>query len=405
MGCPDETRARFDLLRPHLRGRFRRLWAAAEALSLGRGGRTQVASITGICVQTITRGIRELQAAEPPIPALTRESGARPVGVIGRPSIERKNPAIVPALERMLADEVAGDPMGDQRWVRSSVRKLRVQLAAEGHPVAFSTIALLLRRMGYSLRVNHKKRTGSHYPDRDQQFRHIAAQKHAFLSAGLPVISVDTKKKEFIGEFKNNGRVWCREATEVNQYDFSTGAECLAVPYGVYDLGRNRGFVVVGVSHNTAEFAVSSIARWWEQRGRIDHPRAGELLMLADGGGGNGNRSRAWKLNLQRMVSDRYGLKLAVCHYPPGCSKWNPVEYRLFSQISINWAGKPLKSLPLMLGYIRGTTTTTGLQVEAVLDEETYRKGQKVTREELNQLRLQAHPDRPTLNYTISPHT
>jgi len=267
------------------------------------------------------------------------------------------------------------------------------------------TIAELLRRMKYSLRVNHKKRTGSQYPDRDQQFKHIAEQKHSFLSAGLPVISVDTKKKEFIGEFKNNGRVWCREATEVNQYDFSTGAECLAVPYGVYDVGKNRGFVVVGVSHNTAEFAVSSIARWWEQRGRIDHPQAGELLMLADGGGGNGSRSRAWKLNLQKMVSDEYGLKLTVCHYPPGCSKWNPVEYRLFSQISINWAGKPLKSLPLMLGYIRGTTTTTGLEVEAVLDEGTYLKGQRVTREELSQLSLQAHPERPTLNYTISPRT
>jgi hypothetical protein len=248
-----------------------------------------------------------------------------------------------------------------------------------------------------------KKRTASRYPDRDQQFRHIAEQKHAFLSAGLPVISVDTKKKEFIGEFKNNGRAWCREATEVNQYDFSTGAECLAVPYGVYDIGRNRGFVVVGVSHNTAEFAVASIARWWEQRGRIDHPEAGELLILADGGGGNGNRSRAWKLNLQRMVSDKYGLRLAVCHYPPGCSKWNPVEYRLFSQISINWAGKPLKTLPLMLGYIRGTTTTTGLEVEAVLDEDTYLKGQRVTGEEFSRLNLQAHSERPTLNYTISP--
>jgi Rhodopirellula transposase DDE domain len=306
-------------------------------------------------------------------------------------------------LERLLADEVAGDPMSEQRWVRCSLRKLRLRLAAEGHHACVQTIAELLRRMGYSLKVNHKKRTASRYPDRDQQFTHIAEQKQAFLIAGLPVISVDTKKKEFIGDFKNNGRVWCREATEVNQYDFSTGAECLAVPYGVYDLSRNRGFVVVGVSHNTAAFAAASIARWWEQRGRIDHLGARELLMLADGGGGNGNRSRAWKLNLQRMVSDKYGLKVTVCHYPPGCSKWNPVEYRLFSQISINWAGKPLKSLPLMLGYIRGTTTTTGLEVEAVLDEETYPKGQKVTREELNQLRVEAHPDRPNLNYTISP--
>jgi hypothetical protein len=405
MGTPDDTRTRFNLLKPHLKGRFRRLWAAAEALSLGRGGRTQVASITGICAPTIRRGIRELQAAKARHPAPAREPGARPVVVIGRPRIERKDPGIVPDLERMLDDEIAGDPMGEQRWVRCSLRKLRLRLAVEGHHACLQTIAQLLRRMGYSLRVNQKKRTESRYPDRDQQFRYIAEQKHAFLNAGLPVISVDTKKKEFIGEFKNNGRVWCREATEVNQYDFSTGAECLAVPYGVYDLAKNSGFVVVGTSHNTAEFAASSIARWWEQRGRIDHPRAGELLMLADGGGGNGNRSRAWKLNLQKMVSDRYGLKLTVCHYPPGCSKWNPVEYRLFSQISINWAGKPLKSLPLMLGYIRGTTTATGLHVEAALDDETYRKGQKVTRDEFSQLRLETHPDRAALNYTISPRT
>jgi hypothetical protein len=403
MGTPDETRVRFDLLRPHLKGRFRRLWAAAEALSLGRGGRTQVASITGICGPTIARGIRELQAAQTTNPAPACGPSRRPVGVIGRPRTETKDPALIMTLERLLSDEVAGDPMSEQRWVRCSLRKLRLRLAAEGHHACVQTIANLLRRMGYSLKVNYKKRTASRYPDRDQQFKYIAEQKQAFLSAGKPVISVDTKKKELIGEFKNNGRVWCREAIEVNKYDFSTGAACLAVPYGVYDLSRNKGFVVVGTSHNTAAFAATSIARWWEQRGRFDHPQAREVLMLADGGGGNGNRSRAWRLNLQTMLCDRYGLSVAVCHYPPGCSKWNPVEYRLFSQISINWAGKPLKSLPLMLGYIRGTTTTTGLEVEAVLDEETYPKGQKVTREELDRLRVEAHPDRPISNYTISP--
>jgi hypothetical protein len=400
MSTRDELRAKYDLLRPHLRGRTRRLWAATEAILIGRGGIARVSAATGICTASISRGVRELTTPS----ALTEPRVVQPV-VTGRPLVEQSDPGIVGTMERLLADETAGDPMTEQRWVRSSLRKLRTQLAAEGHRIGVGTVARLLRRMGYSLRVNCKKRTGSRYPDRDQQFRHIADRKQAFLTAGLPVISVDTKKKEFIGDFKNNGRVWCREATEVNQYDFSTGAECLAVPYGVYDVGKNRGFVVVGTSHNTAAFAVTAIARWREQRGRVDHPGARELLMLADGGGGNGNRSRAWKVNLQRLVCDRYGLKVTVCHYPPGCSKWNPVEYRLFSQISINWAGKPLKSLPLMLGYIRGTTTTTGLRVEAMLDEETYPKGQKVEREELAQLRLDAHPDLPKLNYTISPRT
>jgi hypothetical protein len=402
MGTLDETRTRFDLLKPHLKGAFRRLWAAAEALSLGRGGIVQVTSVTRISTGTIGRGVRELQGAESPNRTSGRERGDRATGVIGRPRIERQDPAIIPALERLLADDIAGDPMGEKRWVRCSVRRLSEQLTSEGHPVAFSTVAQLLRRMGYSLKMNRKKRTGSRHPDRDAQFLYIAEQKQAFLGAGLPVISVDTKKKEFIGDFKNNGRVWCREAAEVNQYDFSTSAECLAVPYGVYDVGRNKGFVVVGVSHNTPSFAAASIAKWWEQRGQLDHSQARELLILADGGGGNGNRSRAWKLNLQTRLCGPFGLKVTVCHYPPGCSKWNPVEYRLFSQISINWAGKPLRSLALMLAYIRGTTTTTGLTVEAILDEETYRKGQKVTREELSRLHVVTHTDRPALNYTIA---
>lgn len=405
MDATDEIRARYDLLKPHLKGRFRRLWAAAEALSLGRGGQTRVASITGISAPTIARGIRELKGVELPRPVPADESSSELTKLVGRPPIEKKDPAILVTLERLLTDEVAGDPMSEQRWVRCSLRKLRIRLAAEGHHACIQTIAGLLRRMGYSLKVNHKKRAASGRPGQDQQFQHIAERKETFLKAGLPVISVDTKKKELIGDFKNNGRVWCRNATEVNQYDFSTGAECLAVPYGVYDVSKNRGYVTVGVSHNTAEFAVSSIVRWWEQRGQIDHPGAKELLIFADGGGGNGSRARAWKFNLQRMVCDKYGLIITVCHYPPGCSKWNPVEYRLFSQISINWAGKPLRSLPLMLGYIRGTTTTTGLVVEAALDEGTYQKGQKITREELSQLRLEAHSDRPNLSYTLSPRT
>ena len=255
------------------------------------------------------------------------------------------------------------------------------------------------------MRTNVRRRRGiTRDPgQRGEQFRYIASQRKAFAEAGLPVISVDTKKKELVGNFRNPGRAWCRNPPEVNEHDYASQAECLAVPFGVYDVVKNTGYVVVGMSHNTPEFAVTSIARWWEEVGRMTYPGAKEMLILADGGGGNGSRARSWKLNLQVKLCDRFGLNLTVCHYPPGCSKWNPVEHRLFSQISKNWEGRPLKSLEIMLGYIRGTTTTTGLSVKARLDEGTYRKGHKVTREDMDKLNLKAHEDCLGLNYTIRP--
>jgi hypothetical protein len=217
------------------------------------------------------------------------------------------------------------------------------------------------------------------------------------------MISVDTKKKELIGNFRSKGRTWCKKAHEVDEYDFASQAECVATPYGVYDMTRNTGYVVVGLSHNTPEFAVSTIARWWQEEGRVTHAGANRLLIFADGGGGNGRRARAWKLNLQEKLCDAYHLSVTVCHYPPGCSKWNPIEYRLFSQISKNWEGRPLRTLSLMLGYIRGTTTTTGLIVKAYLDEGIYRKGRKVTSEELDSLNLEPHNTLPEWNYTLRP--
>jgi hypothetical protein len=219
----------------------------------------------------------------------------------------------------------------------------------------------------------------------------------------LPIISVDTKKKELIGEFRNNGRTWCREAEAVNEHDFPDVAECRAVPFGIYDVTRNEGYVVVGISNDTPEFAVNAIARWWKSDGRAVYPRGDHLLVLADGGGSNGSRARAWKCNLQRHVSDKYGVKVTVCHYPPGCSKWNPVEHRLFSQISCNWVGKPLRTLEIMLGYIRGTTTTTGLKVKAFLDATPYKKGQKIKKDSFEQLQLSPHIVCPRWNYTIIP--
>ncbi|WP_171470630.1 ISAzo13 family transposase [Frigoriglobus tundricola] len=222
-------------------------------------------------------------------------------------------------------------------------------------------------------------------------------------AAGLPIVSVDTKKKELIGNFRNGGRSWCRSAPEVDEHDFPSKAVCQAVPFGVYDVTKNAGFVVVGTSYNTPQFAVSAIARWWQAEGRDAYPGADRLLILADGGGGNGSRAGAWKVNLQERLCNRHRLTVTVCHYPPGCSKWNPVEHRLFSQISKNWEGQPLRSLDLMLGYIRGTTTRTGLRVSAELDDATYPKGQKVTRDDLGKVSFKPHADCPIRNYTISP--
>jgi hypothetical protein len=259
--------------------------------------------------------------------------------------------------------------------------------------------------MGFSLRTAIRRRRGvSKDPaSRDEQFRYIASQRQEFVQAGRPVISVDTKKKELIGNFRNPGRSWCKQAPEVDEHDFPSHAEGVAVPFGVYDVTKNRGYVVVGMSHNTPEFAVCNIARWWNEEGQCKYQGKDHVLILADGGGANGHRSAAWKKYLQEKLCDPFCLKVTVCHYPPGCSKWNPVERRLFSEISKNWEGRPLKSFGLTLGYIRGTTTKTGLTVKAYLDEGIYKKGQKVTREEIRNLTLQPHSVCSDWNYTMNP--
>jgi hypothetical protein len=354
----------------------------------------------GLCMQTVAYGRRQLADL------LEGKSLARephPIG--GRPRTEEKYPAIKAALEEMLSDEIAGDPMREYAWVRSSVRKLTGRLREKGFPVGHNAVWALLKRMGFSMKTSVRKRRGvTRDPEaRDAQFRYIASQKVKYTATGLPIISVDTKKKELVGNFRNNGRAWCKEAPEVSEHGFASEAECVATPYGVYDVTKNRGFVVVGLSHNTPEFAVTVIAKWWETDGRVTYPNADEVLILADGGGGNGNRCRAWKWKLQELLCDKFGVKATVCHYPGGCSKYNPVEYKLFSQISINWEGKPLRSLGLMLGYIRGTTTSTGLTVQAFLDEGVYRKGLKVSRDDMKLLNVKQHEVCPQWNYTISP--
>jgi len=311
---------------------------------------------------------------------------------------------ITAVLQELVEPETAGDPMSDQKWVRSSLRQLSVRLTKAGHPASAPTVGRLLDKLGYALHVNAKKvEASSAHADRDKQFEHIAAQRGEFQEAGLPIISVDTKKKELIGNFKNSGRAWGREAEAVNVHDFPQDAEGRAVPYGIYDLIHNRGTVYVGSSADTPEFAAEAIARWWETDGSGRFPQATRLLILADGGGSNGYRSRLWKQQVQVQISDRFGLAVTVCHYPTGCSKWNPIEHRLFSHISINWTGKPLRTWDTMLGYIRGTSTTTGLEVSAFRQDGVYATGVSVSDAEMKALNVEAHTTCPNWNYTIRP--
>ena len=306
----------------------------------------------------------------------------------------------------LVEPETAGDPMSDQKWVRSSLRQLSTRLRHAGHPLSPPTVARLLVDLDYALHVNAKKVDArSDHADRDAQFSHIAAQRQAFIEAKMPIISVDTKKKELIGNFKNAGATWAKHAEAVNTHDFPHDADGRAVPYGVYDLTHNHGTVYVGASGDTAQFAVDAIARWWRERGGRVFPQADQLLILADAGGSNGCRPRLWKQQVQEQLSDQLGLTVTVCHYPTGCSKWNPIEHRLFSQISLNWAGKPLRTWEILLGYIHGTTTSTGLAVDAFRQAGDYKTGQTVSEAEMATLNLQRHDVCPSWNYTIRPRT
>jgi hypothetical protein len=291
-----------------------------------------------------------------------------------------------------------------RKFTRRSLRNLAQDLRRRGHRASHATVGKLLRDAGYSPKANRKRYASTRHPDRDQQFRYIARQKRAFLTAGLPVISIDTKKKELIGNFQQRGRRWCHEAGAVSTHDFKTDASAQATPYGLYVLNHNRGYVRVGLSANTAEFAVDTIASWWQAEGQRSFPHAGRLLILADSGGSNGSRPRLWKARLQTRLVDRFGLAVTVCHYPTGASHYNPVEHRLFGPISINWAGQPLRSLPVRLACIRGTKTETGLQVKASLNRKRYLTKIKVSDQEMRSLNLKRHKVCPQWNYTIKPH-
>ncbi len=305
-----------------------------------------------------------------------------------------------------MAPETAGDPMSEQKWVRSSLRTLSARLCATGHAVSPPTVGRLLKTLDYALHVNAKKiEARADHPARDAQFGHSADQRPAFTEAGLPIVSVDTKKKELIGAFKNVGRAWGKEAEAVNVHDFPSDAEGRAVPYGVYDVTHNRGTVYVGSSGDTAQFAVDALARWWDTEGGLTYPGAAHLLILADGGGSNGSRTRLWKQQLQEQLCDRRGLTVTVCHYPPGCSKWNPIEQRLCGPISLNGAGQPLRTWEALLAFIRGTTTATGLDVQTERLERIYPTGLRVSDAEMDTLKLTAHAVCPPWNYTLQPRS
>jgi hypothetical protein len=294
--------------------------------------------------------------------------------------------------------------MSEKKWARASLRQLSRELGQAGHAASAPIVGRLLGKLGFGLRANQKsEEAGSNHPDRDTQFSYIAKRKAALITAGEPVISVDTKKKDLIGNFKNAGQAWGTEAERVNVHDFPSAADGRAVPYGIYDVAKNRGWVMVGQSADTPEFAVDAIASWWEEEGRKSYPGAKRLLILADGGGSNGARSRVWKQQMQEQMADRLGVEVTVCHYPRGCSKYNPIEHRLFSFISLNWAGKPLRSFEAMLGLIRATTTKAGLKVKATLNEKVYAKGRRVSEAEMKALDLERHEVCPEWNYTIRP--
>lgn len=400
-------RRKFELLRPTMNNGMCRLWAACEAKVLGSQGETIVVAATGLSIETIRQGLKDLEqfsvssSSKVFTPQMPQGRIRRLGG--GRKRAEVKEPSIISALEVLVENDIAGDPMSQQKWLRNSLGNLSKQLKEQGYQASKTVVSRLLKEKGFSMKANSKRKIHSKSPGRNEQFNYIALQRQIFTDAGLPNISVDSKKKELIGNFSNPGKTWRRQSEQVNQNDYPSAASCRATPYGVYDMKKNIGSVFVGTSNNTSKFAVDSISRWWRNEGIQGYSNKNQLLILADGGGSNGWKSRSWKKNIQDELCNRLNLIVTVCHYPTGCSKWNPIEHRLFSQISINWAGKPLRTLDIMLGYIRGTTTKTGLTVKAYLQDGVYEKGQRVTKEEFEQLNIAAHTTLPDWNYTISP--
>jgi hypothetical protein len=405
-------RGKFEALRPYLDERRRRLWAAAEAMALGHGGITTVAAATGLQRATIRVGLRELQSR----PSTSTEPEPEPVAVAeaaqrvraaggGRKPLTAEDPTLVRDLEALVEPTTRGDPMSPLRWTCKSTRQLATELVRQGHRVSHTTVAEVLHALNYSLQATRKTQEGSQHPDRDAQFTYLNQQTRAFQQRGQPVISVDCKQKELVGDFANGGREWQPAGSPevVRVHDFLDKQLGKAIPYGVYDVAANQGWVSVGIDHETAACAVASIRQWWEQMGHARYPSATELLITADSGGSNGSHNRLWKTELQRLANAT-GLRLKVCHLPPGTSKWNVIEHRLFCHITQNWRGRPLVSLEVIINLLGTTTTRTGLKVHAGLDRGSYPTGIKVPDAELAAIQLEPASFHGDWNYVIAPH-
>jgi len=385
-----------------LNERQARVYVADKALDLGRGGISRLSELTGMSRTTITKAVQELESGKEVLKpgGMIRERGA------GRKKVEDVDEGVLTGLAEILEQTTAGDPMSALRWTNKSTQAMAEELNARGHTISDKTVARCLRQMGYSLQLNAKQREGAQHRDRDAQFRYINRQVKAFSRTHEPVISVDTKKKELIGAFKNGGQTWRPKGLpyEVNVHDFPSQAEGKAIPYGTYDINENRAVVNIGITHDTAEFAVESIRRWWKLDGRQRYRSAKRVLICADSGGSNSSRARAWKLHLQQLA-DETGLSISVCHYPPGTSKWNKIEHRLFSFISLTWRGQPLLNYETVVNLISATKTKTGLKVRAILDTKQYETGIEVTKSQMQQLHISRPTTYPQWNYTLSPRT
>jgi transposase len=397
--------AKFAPLEPFLDERTRRLWAAVEARTLGRGGLLRVAEATGLSRATIRAGLREL--ARPRDPELQQGSSERlrrPGG--GRRSLLESDPQLLQDLERLVDPVTRGDPMSPLRWTCKSAARLADELQAQGYAVSERTVNRLLHELGYSLQANRKTLEGCHHPDRDAQFQYISRRVKTFQRQGHPVVSVDTKKKELVGQFRNGGCEWQPrgQPERVKVHDFPEEELGKVIPYGVYDLAANKGWVSVGIDHDTAEFAVATLRRWWEHMGHEVYPHATRLLITADGGGSNGSRCRLWKVEVQKLA-DELGLQISVCHFPPGTSKWNKIEHRMFCHITENWRGRPLVSREVVVNLIGHTTTKAGLEIRSAVDENRYPTGREVTDQQLEALSIKREKFHGEWNYTIKPRS
>lgn len=398
----EQVKSKFISLRPLMNEYLRRRWAAVEATTIGYGGISIVARATGLSRNTIAKGIAEMSENTDEIPVSSLPRIRRAGG--GRKRLTERDPELLQDLEALVAPMTRGEPESPLRWTCKSTRKLAEALQNQGHEVKERTVAGLLKRLGYSLQSNRKTKEGSNHPDRDAQFEFINTQVQAFQKRSQPVISVDTKKKELVGDFLNKGQEWQPKGIpeKVNIYDFINKELGKAIPYGVYDVTLNKGWVSVGIDHDTARFATATLRRWWEVMGHPMYPNARELLITADGGGSNSSRSRLWKVALQELADDT-GLEISVCHFPPGTSKWNKIEHRMFCHITENWRGRPLRSLEIIVNLIGNTTTKTGLRIQAELNTGSYETGIKVSDEELAAVRIKRASFHGEWNYTILP--